>query len=60
MDEIKYSQDGKFKVNILVVGITGCGKTTFVQNLGKSNCLATKKMFTGYQKLNFLKTERKY
>ena len=37
MDEIKYSYDGKFKDNILTVGRTRCGKTTFVQNLGKNN-----------------------
>ena len=35
MDEIKYSHDGRFDGNILVVGRTGCEKTTFVQNLGK-------------------------
>ena len=36
MDEIKYSFDGKFEGNILIVGRTRCGKTTFVQNLGKN------------------------
>ena len=36
MDEIKYTYDEKFKGNILIVGRTGCGKTTFVQNLGKN------------------------
>ena len=29
-----YSFDGKFTGNILVVGRTGCGKTTFIQKLG--------------------------
>ena len=29
-----YSFDGKFSGNILVVGRTGCGKTTFIQKLG--------------------------
>lgn len=28
-----YQYDTKFTDNILVVGQTGCGKTTFVQNL---------------------------
>ena len=32
--ESKYSFDGKFEGNILIVGRTGCGKTTFIQNLG--------------------------
>ena len=36
MNEIKYTYDGKFEGNILIVGRTGCGKTTFVQNLGKN------------------------
>ena len=29
-----YNFDGKFSGNILVVGRTGCGKTTFIQKLG--------------------------
>ena len=36
MDEIKYTFDGKFEGNIMIVGRTKCGKTTFVQNLGKN------------------------
>ena len=36
IDEIKYSYNGKFEGNILIVGRTGCGKTTFVQNLAKN------------------------
>ena len=36
MDGVNYSYDGNFEGDILVVGRTGCGKTTFVQNLGKS------------------------
>ena len=36
MDEMKYLYDGKFEGNILISGRTRCGKTTFVQNLGKS------------------------
>ena len=36
MDEIKYSYDGRFEGNILIVGRTGCGKTIFVQNLAKN------------------------
>ena len=35
MDEIKYTYDSKFEGNILIVGRTVCGKTTFVQNLAK-------------------------
>ena len=36
MDEVDYTYNGKFEGNILVVGKTGCGKTTFVQNLGNN------------------------
>ena len=32
----EYSDDGKFQGNIFVVGRTGCGKTTFIQQLGKN------------------------
>ena len=32
----KYSNDGKFEGNILIVGRTGCGKTTFIQKLGQN------------------------
>ena len=36
MDEIKYTFDGKFQSNILIVDRNGSGKTAFVQNLGKN------------------------
>ena len=32
----QYSYDGKFEGNILIVGRTGCGKTTFIQKLGQN------------------------
>ena len=32
----KYSYDGQFISNILVVGRTGCGKTTFIEKLAKN------------------------
>ena len=34
---VEYSDDGKFEVNILIVGQIGCGKTTFIQNIAKDN-----------------------
>ena len=34
--ENEYIYDGQFHGNILVVGRTGCGKTTFIQKLGKN------------------------
>ena len=37
MDEMKHTYDRKFLGNIVIVGRTGCEKTTFVQNLGRSN-----------------------
>ena len=36
MDGINYTYDGNFEENILIVGRTSCGKTTFVQNLRKN------------------------
>ena len=32
----QYSYDGQFEDNILIVGRTGCGKTTFIQKLGQN------------------------
>ena len=34
--EKEYTYDGQFNGNILVVGRTGCGKTTFIEKLGKN------------------------
>ena len=36
MDINNYSYDGKFEGNIFILGQTGCGTTTFKQNLGKN------------------------
>ena len=36
MDLTNYTKSGKFDRNILVLGQTACGKTTFVHNLGKN------------------------
>ena len=36
MDGVNYSYDRKFEGNILVVRRNGCGKTTFLENLGKN------------------------
>ena len=47
-NEMNYSYDAKFEVNILVVGTTGCGKTIFVQNLGKN------KFFGGIKEVTWL------
>ena len=35
----EYSYDGQFIGNILVVGRTGCGKTTFIKKLAKNKLL---------------------
>ena len=37
----EYTYDGKFNGNILVVGRTGCGKTTFIQHLRKNELFGT-------------------
>ena len=36
MDETLYMYNGTFERNILIVGRTECGKTTFFQNLAKN------------------------
>ena len=47
-DDVGYFYDAKFEGNILVVGQTGCGKTTFVQNL------ANNKMFGDMKEVYWL------
>ena len=39
VSEMNYSYDAKSEENILIVGRTWCGKTTFVQNLRKNEML---------------------
>ena len=41
-NKINYSFDTKFVGNIFVVGRTGCGKTTFVQNLRQNKMFGEK------------------
>ena len=33
---VNHTYDGKLNANILIVSQTGCGKTTFIQNLAKN------------------------
>ena len=56
MENILY--DGKFSDNILVVGQTGCGKTTFVENLGRNKMFGEIKRSTSYQRYSFQTKER--
>ena len=44
--EINCVYDAKFEGNILIVGRTGCGKTIFVQNLGKNRMFGEQKEVT--------------
>ena len=50
-NEMNYCCDAKFEGNILVVGRTGCGKTTFVQNLGKNKMFGEIKEVTWLSKI---------
>ena len=38
--DVNYMYDGKFNENTLIVGQTGCNKTTFTQNLAKNKMFA--------------------
>ena len=50
--ENEYTYDGKLNGNILVVCRTGCGKTTFIQKLGKNKLFGSELTDVfGYQKL---------
>ena len=59
MDEIKYSYDGKFEGNMFIVGRTGCGKTMFVQNLGKNKLFGDVKTVYWISKITFTRKRRK-
>ena len=39
MTRNNFMYDGTFNGNMFVVGQTRCGKTSFVQKLGKKKCL---------------------
>ena len=47
----EYSYDGQFIGNTLVVGRTGCGKTTFIKKLARNKLFGGEIMFFGFQKL---------
>ena len=54
-----YTYNGTFEGNILVVGRTGCGKTTFIQKLGQNKLFGSEKqMFFGYRKWSCLRRRR--
>ena len=50
-NEVNYSYDTNFEGNISIVGRTGCGKTTFVQNLGKNKMFGEIKELTWLSKI---------
>ena len=56
-NEINYVYDGKFEGNILMVGRTGCSKTTCVQDLGKNQMFGDIKEVLWISKMS-LSTER--
>ena len=59
MASVEYTCDGTFEGNILVVGQTGCGKTTFIQKLAKNNLFCELRKYFGYQKYRFLQKKKK-
>lgn len=50
---VEYSYDGKFEQNILIVGQTGCVKTTFIQKIGKNNSFDELKIIVWLSKIPF-------
>ena len=49
--------DKRFSENIMVVGRTGCGKTNFIQNLGRNKMFGRKIQFFGYIKSYWVERE---
>ena len=60
MDEVDHTYDGKFEGNILIVGRTGCGKTTFVQNLGQNKLFGDIKEVYWISKIELSKDIKNY
>lgn len=58
--DVEYSYDGKFEGKILVVGQTGCGKTTFIKNQAKNNLFGELKEIFVYQKYLFQEKRQKH
>lgn len=58
--DVEYSSDGKFEGKILVVGQTGCGKTTFIKNQAKNNLFGELKEIFVYQKYLFQEKRQKH
>ena len=54
----EYSYDGKFNGNILVVGRTDCGKTTFIQQLRKNKIFGTEIKDVFWVSKSFLSKDR--
>ena len=57
---VKYSYDRKFEGNILVVGQTGCGKTTFIQKLAKNEMFGDLKRYFDIENTTFQRKRKKY
>ena len=57
-NEMNYMYGAKFEGNILVVGRTGYGKTTFIQNLEKNQMFGDIKEVLWISKISFLLKER--
>ena len=55
----RYSYNGKFKRNILIVSQTGCEKTTFIQKLPQKMFGDLKEITKRLQKYPFLHKEKK-
>ena len=51
MEINSYEYDGKFEGNILLLGQTACGKTTFIQNLAKNKLFGQIKDVTWLTKI---------
>ena len=61
MDQIlgEYTYDGKFEGNVLIVGRTGCGKTTFIQKLAQNKMFRNDIVNVFWVSKIFLSPERK-